>query len=404
MPRYSFEVADIFRHYGAPYRQVHGASLSPGQHRTMRAIEICRTAELGGHVEQCDSCGHNAISYNSCRNRHCPKCQSIKKAEWLEERRKEILPVEYFHVVFTVPESIAAIGLQNKRVIYDILFRATSETLRKIAADPKHLGADIGFLAILHTWGQNLLHHPHIHCVVPGGGLTPDGQQWISPRKGFFLPVRVLSRLFRGLFLDYLRQAFEGNRLQFFGDCAYLDDSQAFSRFLQASRKNDWVVYAKPPFGGPAQVLDYLGRYTHRVAISNNRLLSIEHGSVTFRWKDYRRGNTTTTMTLDADEFIRRFLLHVLPQGYVRIRHFGFLANRHREAKLLQCRQVLHAVDYAHEHGEVPHQDWKARYEALTGQSLTACPSCHKGRMVCIEVLYPLRYMRSSLPVGVDSS
>jgi Putative transposase/Transposase zinc-binding domain len=335
------EVADVFRRYGEAYREQHGASLSTAQRRAMSAIELCRTAALGGHVEQCDSCGHQRISYNSCRSRNCPKCQSLARAKWLEDRQAELLDTQYFHVVFTVPQEIAVIACQNKAAVYDILFRAAAETLRTIAADPAHLGAEIGFFAILHTWGQNLLHHPHLHCVVPGGGLSSDGTRWVACRPGFFLPVRVLSRLFRGLFLAYLEKAFLSGKLAFFSSLQQLRDRAAFQRHLAPVRTAEWLVYAKPPFAGPQQVLDYVGRYTHRIAISNNRLLSIEDGKVRFRWKDYRCGGEQKTMTLAADEFIRRFLLHVPPEGFQRIRYYGFLCNRHREQKLARCRELL---------------------------------------------------------------
>ncbi len=403
MPKYPLEVADIFRQYGSSYRDSIGASMSSVQHRVMRDIELCRTAALGGHMDQCDNCGNERNSYNSCRNRHCPKCQRLKKAKWLEQRQAELLPVEYFHIVFTVPGCIAGIALQNKKVVYDILFRATAETLHQIAADPGHLGADIGFIGILHTWGQNLMHHPHIHCAVLGGGLSPDGD-WVSCRKGFFLPVRVLSRLFRGIFLDLLKNAFEADNLKFFGDLRKLSEPGAFSSHLKIARREEWVVYAKPPFGGPAQVLEYLGRYTHRVAISNNRLVSLENGNATFTWKDYRRGNAISQMTLDAHEFIRRFLLHVLPDGFVRIRHFGFLANCHREKKLAQCRRALNVtVDSPVQEPPGP-DDWKSQYEKLTGDSLTICPVCGKGRMVCIETIQPTAHRWHQALPEVDSS
>ena len=307
------EVADIFRQIGPAYRHEHADSLSPGQRRVMTDIERCRTAALGGHVEQCDACGHQRIAFNSCRNRHCPKCQSLVRAQWLQDRQAELLPVEYFHVVFTVPQEIAAIAYQNKAVVYDILFRATAETLRMIAVDPKHLGAEIGFIAVLHTWGQTLMHHPHLHCVVPGGGVSPDGQRWIACRPGFFLPVRVLSALFRRLFLTQLRQAYDAKAPHFFNALAALQEPQAFAKYLAPVAQADWVVYAKKPFGGPEHVLDYLGRYTHRVAISNNRLLDFVDDQVTFQWKDYRHESQTKVMRLDAAEFVRRFLLHVLP-------------------------------------------------------------------------------------------
>jgi hypothetical protein len=335
------EVADILRRYGAAYRAEHESSLSTAQRRVMRAITACRTAALGGHVEACDSCEHQRIAYNSCRNRHCPKCQSLARAQWIEQRQAELLDCQYFHVVFTLPEEIAAIAYQNKSVVYNLLFAATAETLRTIAADPKHLGAEIGFFAVLHTWGQNLIHHPHLHCVVPGGGLSADGRRWIACRQGFFLPVRVLSRFFRRRFLELLEQAFDGGELQFFSTLQELRERNAFRRYLDPLREKEWVVYAKAPFAGPAQVLDYVGRYTHRVAISNNRLLDIDDGNVTFRWKDYRDDNAQKTMTLQAAEFIRRFLLHALPQGLQRIRYYGLMGNRHREEKLEQCRKLL---------------------------------------------------------------
>src|ERR1700751_3389396 len=341
MDRPRLEVADVFRCYGTDYRLQHGASMSVAQRRVMTAIEVCRTAVLGGHLEQCDHCGHQRNAYNSCSDRHCPKCQSFARAQWLEDRQSELLDTQYFHVVFTVPERIAMIAYQNKRELYGILFRTAAETLRTIAADPKYLGAEIGFFAVLHTWGQNLLHHPHLHCVVPGGGLSPDGQRWVSCRPGFFLPVRVLSRLFRRLFLEWLEKAFEDGQLKFFPSLQELQDRKAFLRYLAPLPKKKWVVYAKKPFAGPQQVLDYVGRYTHRVAISNDRIVNIDHGQVTFRYKDYRTGSQQKTMSLSADEFIRRFLLHVLPEGFHRIRYYGFLGNRYRKEKLEHCRHLL---------------------------------------------------------------
>lgn len=392
------EVADIFRRLGPAYRRHHADGLSRGQRCVMSAIERCRTAALGGHVEQCDACGHQRVAFNSCRNRHCPKCQSFTRAQWLEHRQAELLPVEYFHVVFTVPQEIAAIAYQNKAVVYDILFRATAQTLRTIAADPKHLGAEIGFIAILHTWGQNLLHHPHLHCVVPGGGLSADGQRWIACRPGFFLPVRVLSRLFRRLFLAQLRCAFDGGELHFFHALAALQDPGTFARYLAPVARTDWVVYAKPPLGGPEQVLQYLGRYTHRVAISNSRLVEFTNDEVAFRWRDYRHESRHKVMRLQADEFVRRFLLHVLPSGFQRIRHYGLLANRRREAKLQRCRDLLsaRAPDPTPEHEP---EDYRARYQRLTGISLWDCPLCKHGRMICIETWLP-----GSAPRGPPSA
>ncbi|MCP3728124.1 IS91 family transposase [Paraburkholderia sp. CNPSo 3272] len=381
------ELADILRRHGPAYRHLHADSLDREQHRVMRAIEQCRTAALGSHVEQCDTCGHQRIAYNSCGNRHCPKCQSLARAQWLERRQSDLLPVPYFHVVFTVPQEIAAVAFQNKRVVYDILFQATAETLQTIAADPRHLGATIGFIALLHTWGQNLIHHPHLHCVIPGGGLTADGTRWVACRPGFFLPVRVLSHLFRRLFLERLQHAFDIGALGFFSSLAHLSEPRQFARYLSGLRRTEWVVYAKEPFGGPQQVLDYLGRYTHRVAISNNRLVSQTDRHVTFRWKDYRHPDRPHVMRLDAYEFLRRFLLHVLPHGLQRIRHYGLLINRLRETSLSTCCRLLDAP--LPETRTTLRPDYRDRYVQLTGRSLRDCPVCKDGHMVCIEYLLP---------------
>jgi hypothetical protein len=390
MDRPRLEVGDVFRRYGDTYRQQHAGSLSHAQLRVMSAIERCRTAALGGHIEQCDQCQFQRIAYNSCCDRHCPKCQSLARAQWIEERQAELLDTQYFHVVFTVPQEIAAIAYQNKEVMYNILFRATSETLRTIAADPQHLGAEIGFFAVLHTWGQNLMFHPHLHCVAPGGGISPDGKRWIPCRPDFFLHVRVLSRRFRRLFLELLEQAFEEGQLKFFSSLQELDDRKAFLRYLAPLRKKKWVVYAKKPFAGPQQVLDYVGRYTHRVAISNNRILNIEDGQVTFRYKDYRNGSQQKTMTLSADEFIRRFLLHVLPEAFHRIRYYGFLGNRYRKEKLEQCRHLLGMLPREPDSStEVTELDYRDRYQALTGSSLWECPACHRGHMIVIGEIPP---------------
>jgi hypothetical protein len=384
MARSGLEVADVFRRYGEAYRQHHGASLSTEQRRVMSAIELCRTAALGGHIEQCNRCDHQRICYNSCRDRHCPKCQSMAKAKWLEDRQSELLPVPYFHLVFTVPRSIAAIAYQNKQDVYNILFRAASETVRTIAADPKHLGAETGFFAVLHTWGQTLVHHPHLHVVVAGGGPSFDGTRWISSRPDFFLSVRVLSGLFRRLFLKYLEAAFDAGDLQFFSSLEPLRIKHTFLRHLGPLRKAKWVVYAKAPFDGPEAVLRYVAQYTHRVAISNNRLLGLDDGKVQFRWKDYRDNNQHKTIELAADEFIRRFLLHVLPEGLQRIRYYGFLANCYREQKLALCRQLLQSPPP--EHAGEAKKDYRDRYEELTGKSLRTCPICHKGQMFVVEV------------------
>jgi len=394
--RPALEVADVVRAHGQEFRQAHAASLSTAQKRVLRAIESCRTAALGGHLERCDQCGHERNAYNSCANRHCPKCQSLPRAKWIEKRREELLPCEYFHVVFTLPAALAPLALQNKQHMYGLLFRATAETLQDIAADPKHLGARIGFFAILHTWGQTLTLHPHLHCVVPGGGLSRDGSRWVACRRaGFFLPVRVLSRRFRRLYLRHLERAHAAGKLQFHGDLQHLSQRQAFARHLAPLRKAEWVVYAKPPFGGPERALDYLGRYTHRVAISNNRLQQLKDGQVTFTYKDYKDEHQQKRMTLSADEFLRRFLLHVLPDGFQRIRHYGLLGNRHRAEHLTRCRELL----------EVPaptpalRLDHRERYQQLTGHDLLECPVCNKGQMRRVEVL-----PTHAAAVGWDSS
>ena len=347
-------------------------------------------AQEASEVAECleSQCGHQRNAYNSCGNRHCPKCQSLARAQWLQDRQAELLNTEYFHVVFTLPELIATIAYQNKKELYGILFHAAAETLRIIAADPKHLGAEIGFFAVLHTWGSNLLHHPHLHCVVSGGGLSPEGTQWIACRAGFFLPVRVLSRLFRRLFLEQLAKAYDAGKLEFFSSLESLRDRSSFLDYLAPTRATEWVVYAKRPFAGPEQVLDYVGRYTHRVAISNNRLLDIAEGKVSFRYKDYRHDAQQKTMTLEAEEFIRRFLLHVLPEGFQRIRYYGFLANRYREHKLARCRKLLDMPVSEPPASELS-KDYRDRYEQLTGSSLLECPVCHQGRMLVIEILVP---------------
>ena len=370
--RPALEVADIFRSHGDAFRVAQHGRLLPDQRRVMAAIEACRTAALGGHIEQCDGCGMVRIAYNSCRDRHCPKCQGLARAQWLADRQADLLPVPYFHVVFTVPAPIAVIALQNKAVVYDILLKAAAETIRVIGADPQHLGAETGMIAILHTWGQTLTHHPHAHCVVPGGGLAADGR-WVGCRPNFFLPVRVLSRLYRRLFLQRLQAAFDKRELVFFGDLAGLIEPAVFARHLDPLRHVEWNVYAKRPFGGPQQVLEYLGRYTHRVGIANSRLLDCENGRVRFRWKDYRADSKSKVMTLDADEFIRRFLLHVLPKGFRRIRHFGFLANACRSAKLPAIRVALQAPEPG---PTVEPADYRERYAILTGHRIDLCPIC----------------------------
>jgi hypothetical protein len=345
MSRPALEVADIFRDHGTAWRRANAGHVSLDQMKVMSAIERCRTAALGGHVARCEDCTHTVIAYNSCRNRHCPKCQGAAAKEWLLERRADLLPVAYFHVVFTLPAAIADIAYQNKAAIYDILFTASAETMIAIAADPKHLGARIGITAVLHTWGSAMTHHPHVHMIVPGGGISVDGSRWVSCRPNFFLPVQVLSRLFRRLFLAKLRAAHQAGRLKFFGVHAHLDDARAFTAFLAPLRKAEWVVYAKKPFGGPQAVLAYLSRYTHRVAISNRRLISVDENGVTFKWKDYRiEGHARyKTMTLPPHDFIRRFLIHVLPRGFHRIRHYGLFANASRATNIARARELLAA-------------------------------------------------------------
>jgi hypothetical protein len=341
MTQPSLEVADIVRTHGAEFLDGQPGWFTFQHLKVYRAITACRTQALGGHLDQCSQCGYRAISYCSCRNRHCPKCQTDARNRWLDARSKELLDVGYFHVVFTLPHQFSGLALQNKRIIYDLLFQTCAETLIEVAADPKHLGAEIGFLTVLHTWGQNLLAHPHIHCVIPTGGLSPDHTAWVHPRYPFFLPVEVLSRVFRGKFTDTLKRAFRKGKLVFHGRLRCLSNPKMFRTFLRSVFAHDWVVYAKKPFGGPEHVLHYLARYTHRVAISNHRLISLEDGKVTFRWKDYAHGNKQRTMILGAHEFLRRFFLHVLPHGFVRIRFFGFLANRSRGSMLPLCRRLL---------------------------------------------------------------
>ncbi len=357
----AIEVADIFRGQGPSWRKAHSGHISLEQLKVMSAIEHCRSAELGGHVLCCQDCGEIQIAYNSCRNRHCPKCQASAAKRWLDARMDDLLPVDYYHLVFTLPAPIADIAYQNKAVIYNMLFKATAETLLIIAADPKHLGARIGITMVLHTWGSALTHHPHVHCIVPGGGFSKDGQQWVACKPGFLLSVRVLSRLFRRLFLEKLSEAYINGQLHFFGQQTLLDDAQQFEHWIKPLRKIEWVVYAKRPFAGPEAVLAYLSRYTHRVAIANSRLLSFDAQGVTFKWNDYRRKgqNQHQTMTLETGEFIRRFLLHVLPSGFHRIRHYGLLANAKRVDNLVHARELLavpipESIDEAIDNNEPP--------------------------------------------------
>ena len=378
MSRPKLEVADVFRRHGEAWRARNAGHVSAGQLRVMSAIEACRTAALGGHVERCQDCAHTRIAYNSCRNRHCPKCQWRAAEEWLAAREAELLPAPYFHVVFTLPAAIGAIAYQNKAKVYALLFKAAAETLLTIAADRKHLGAEIGVTAVLHTWGQNLDHHPHLHCIVPGGGASSDGRRWVSCRSGFFLPVRVLSRLFRRLFLQNLVAAFADGELSFFSNLVGLEDRHAFDQYLAPLRRSEWVVFAKRPFAGPSQVLAYLARYTHRVAISNSRLLSLTDREVRFRWKDYRQAARAKVMTLAAGEFIRRFLMHTLPDGFHRIRYYGLFANGHRAEKLALCRQLLKAPSVSEKSGG----EGDATPPPIAEPHV--CPCCG-GRMIVIE-------------------
>ena len=361
------EVADIVRAQGN--RFIHNSCrwIHWSHRKVLQAIACCRTAALGGHRDQCPRCGYRAISFNSCRNRHCPKCQSGARDQWIAARQRELLPVPYVHVVFTLPHYLSPLALVNKKVIYELLFRATAETLLEVAADPKHLGAQIGFFAVLHTWGQNLLFHPHIHCVIPSGGLSPDGQRWIHPRYNFFLPVGVLRRVFRGKFLHALQRRFQQHQLTFPGSLQPLQKEKAFRAFLRPLHRREWVVYAKPPFGGPHHVLGYLGRYTHRVAITNHRLIAFENNQVTFRWKDYAHGNKKRIMTLSGPEFLRRFLLHVLPRGFVRIRSFGFLANRRRGKLLPLCLRLSQ---------DDPQPHLSAPASSTAKPAVFRCPQC----------------------------
>jgi hypothetical protein len=363
------EVADIFRRHGHAYRVAHDGHLGRVERRVMSAIELCRTAALGGHVEACEDCAHTRVAYNSCRNRHCPKCQSATRERWLADRQADLLPVPYFHVVFTVPAEVAEIAFHNKAVVYATLFDAVAETLKTIAADPRHLGGEIGFLAILHTWGQALTHHPHIHCLVPGGAMSADGR-WLGCRPRFFLPIHVLSRLFRRLFLERLQAAYNAGRLRFSGRLDRFGDAHAFAVAIRQLRGKSWIVYAKPPFGSPEHVLAYLGRYTHRVAIANSRLVSADETSVVFRWRDYRHGNAPRLMSLNPHEFIRRFLIHSLPDGFHRIRHYGFLANGCRRARLAIIRQSLVAT------APTPTAAAGEATRPLTRFDPTVCPCC----------------------------
>jgi len=379
------EVADIFRQYGIDYNEFH--KMPRNQRRAMGAVMSCRTARLGGHVDECNSCGHQKISYNSCRNRHCPKCQFLRKEKWIESRSEDLLPIQYFHVVFTIPSELKPLVLRNPKLMYNLLFRAVSETLMELGRD--RLGARIGFISILHTWGQNLMDHPHIHCVVTGGGLSYEEPLWVSCRKGFFIPVRVMSALLRGKFLAYLSESYNSEEIELSGSTSHLSEPHSFNLFLRQLYHKKWVVYCKPPFNGVDGVLQYLSRYTHRIAISNERILKVENGRVTFLWRDYADGDKKKVMTLDAEEFIRRFLLHVLPDRYVKIRHFGLLANRRRKHHIALARQLLGSAKT--EAKQEVSKTWQELMLEVSGVDVTQCPACQKGRMVSVGILSPGR-------------
>lgn len=378
------ELQDIFRVHGDEYRINHKLPLN--LIKAMAAIEACRTEKLGGHV---DECGHVRISYNSCRNRHCPKCQILTKERWLEERKKDLLPVGYFHVVFTVPEELNYLALTNQKELYHILFKAASETLLELGRDNKYLGAEIGFTSILHTWGQNLMHHPHVHCIVPSGGLSLDGARWINSKGEFFIPVKALSRKFRGKFLYYLKKAYYNNKLKLIGDNLQFIEKQVFQFFIDKLYKKEWVVYCKPPFSSAEHVLEYLGRYTHRVAISNNRLAFFDNGYVTFKWRDYRDNNKQKFMTVTAEEFIRRFLMHILPDKFVKIRHYGILSNRNKFTKLKKSKELIGGVFKITSPSKLSSAELLFR---LTGVDLNVCPCCTKGKMLRQGKLQPKNF------------
>lgn len=400
MSHSNLEVADVFRSHGAAWRQSHAGHLSLGQLKAMSAIERCRSAALGGHVLRCQACEHIQVAYNSCRNRHCPKCQASAAHRWLEARQVDLLPVDYYHLVFTLPSQISDIAYYNKSVVYGILFKAVAQTLRTIAADPKHLGARIGVTLVLHTWGSAMTHHPHVHGIVPGGGLSADGEHWIACRPGFFLPVRVLSRLFRRLFLEQLSDACHAGKLQFFGEYRRLAETRNFADWIKPLRKREWVVYAKRPFAGPAAVLAYLSRYTHRVAIANSRLITLDRGNVTFKWKDYRNKGRTRQkcMTLVASEFIRRFLLHVLPGGFHRIRHYGLIANTGRKENLARVRALLIQHD-TNEPVVADKSNGNTKADSQCNETATyICRDCG-APMIIIE-----RFMRGQMPRAPPTS
>ena len=380
------DLQQILKIHSATYKETHRLPLN--QLKAISSIETCRTARLGGHVYECDTCGETKVVYNSCRNRHCPKCQGLAKESWLEDRKKDLLPIKYFHAVFTIPSELNDLSLRNQKSLYSILFRATSETLMEVSKDPKFLGANIGFMSILHTWGQNLMHHPHLHCIVTGGGLSSDGAKWIHSRSKFFVPVKVLSKKFRGKFLAYLKEAYYTNKLKLVGKIDYLSEKFAFQTLIDSLYNKDWVVYCKPPFKDASNVLEYLGRYTHKVAISNSRIEHFENGLVTFKWKDYKDKNKTKHMTLEASEFIRRFLMHVLPDKFVKIRHYGILSNRNRKLKLEKCKKLTGSI--------IEKVKAKLSIEELMlkvfKKDIALCPCCSKGKLQKKKRIHPKAY------------
>ena len=376
------EVQDILKLYGDSYRRRYGKNISPVQHKVMRHIEMCRTAALGGHIDQCDQCEHERISYNSCRDRHCPKCQFLKKEKWLEDRLKDFLPINYFHVVFTVPDTLNSIMLNNQKIMYDLFFRCVSETLKELSADKKYIGARTGFITILHTWGQNLSYHPHIHCIVTGGGLSDDHKKWVNLRSQFLFPVKVMGKLFRGKFLHYLKKEYA------FESITTSLSKNSFTQLLDYLYRKKWVVYSKPPFKKSETVFEYLARYTHRIAISNHRILTIKNDHVLFKWRDYSDSNKQKIMSLHAHEFIRRFLLHVLPKNYVKIRHFGLFSNRNRRKLVETCRKLLGVSHRSHEKNI---ESWKLTLLSITGFDMDRCPACGKGTMVIVQNFEPVR-------------
>jgi hypothetical protein len=402
MTRPRLEVAEVIRSCRDAFLRRYGASLTPEQRRALDDLAACRTAALGGHALECPECGHHELSYNSCGNRHCPKCQATAAARWLEAQAADLLDTPYFHVVFTLPGALGPMALSNPRTVYGLLMRAAAQTLLEVAADPEHLGAEVGVLEVLHTWGQNLALHPHAHCVVTGGGLAPDESRWVAGRDDFFLPVRVLSRVFRGKFLAGLRAAFKQGKLRLTGELATLARSDRFNALLSELVRTEWVVYAQPPTRGPATVLKYLARYTHKTAISNNRLVSLGDGRVTFRWKDYAHGGRCGTMTLEAVEFVRRFLMHVLPAGFVRVRHYGLLANRHRQEKLARCRVLLGMAVTTQDNTDATDPDpvTPPGHEA-TVTPTRICPRCGAGRMVVIGEFPPMP-PAVGIPAGLE--